>query len=131
LRHALSEELGDVRRAMEIASLPAEASTSLQHSLNELSVVIADLDDSTAGNPVHDHVTSIAVRPLVERIFRWQQRLSSAPHAVLHLDLTAESVNWFPARFRHILDNLVSNALKYRDPDKGQSRVSVFAKPSS
>jgi signal transduction histidine kinase len=88
--------------------------------------LVEDLDDSQDGHPAHDQVVAIAVRPLVEQVFRWQQRLSSAPHAILHLELSAESINWFPARFRHILDNLVSNALKYRDPDKGQSRVSVL-----
>jgi signal transduction histidine kinase len=66
------------------------------------------------------------VRPLVERLFRWQQRLSEAPHAVLHLELSAEFINWFPVRFRHILDNLLSNALRYRDPHKGESRVAVL-----
>jgi signal transduction histidine kinase len=115
-----------VRTALEIASLPAETSTRLQRSIGKLSAVIEDLDDSPADHPARDRVTAIPVRPLVEQVFRWQQRLTSAPHAVLHLELSAESINWFPARFRHILDNLVSNALKYRDPVKGQSRVTVL-----
>jgi signal transduction histidine kinase len=126
LRQALTQELDSVRRALELTALPAESSTRLQHSIGELSAVIADLDDSPAGHPAHDQVTAIAVRPLIEQVFRWQQRLSGAPHAILHLEISAESINWFPARFRHILDNLVSNALKYRDPDKGQSRVTVL-----
>jgi signal transduction histidine kinase len=125
LRHAFSHELDSLRMAIELASLPVESLTTARRAIQELAAVIDDLDDSTAGHPAHDQVTAITVRPLVEQIFRWQQRLSDARHAILHLELSAESINWFPARFRHILDNLLSNSLKYRDPDKGQSRVSV------
>ena len=68
-------------------------------------------------------MVDIAVRPLAEQVFRWQQRQQAAPGAVLELELEIESVAWFPARLRHVLDNLVSNALKYRDPDKAEARV--------
>lgn len=44
---------------------------------------------------------------------------------MLHLELSTEHVDWFPARLRHILDNLISNSLRYRDPDKGEARVTV------
>jgi signal transduction histidine kinase len=58
-------------------------------------------------------------------VFRWQQRLAGAPRAALWLELESEHVEWFPARLRHILDNLLSNALKYRDPEKAEARVSL------
>jgi signal transduction histidine kinase len=41
----------------------------------------------------------------------------------LRLELGCEHVEWFPARFRHILNSLFSNALKYRDPEKAESWV--------
>jgi signal transduction histidine kinase len=126
LRHAFSTELDSVRQALDLASLPAESATRIQHSIGELSAIVDDLDDSLGCHPAHDQVIAIAVRPLVEQVFRWQQRLSGAPHATLHLELSAESINWFPARFRHIVDNLLSNALRYRDPDKGEARVAVL-----
>jgi signal transduction histidine kinase len=49
----------------------------------------------------------------------------AAPEASLHLELSCEHVDWFPARLRHILDNLISNSLRYRDPTKGEARVSI------
>jgi signal transduction histidine kinase len=70
-------------------------------------------------------VIAIAVRPLVEQVFRWQQRLLAAPEVVLQLELESEYLEWFPGRLRHILDNLLSNALKYRDPDKAEKWVKV------
>src|SRR6188474_3455120 len=76
-------------------------------------------------HPAHDQVIAIAVRPLAEQVFRWQQRLEGAPKVALQLDLGSEHVEWFPARLRHILDNLFSNSLRYRDADKAESWVRV------
>ena len=44
------------------------------------------------------------------------------PHAQLRMELATEHVEWFPGRFRHILDNLLSNALKYSDPPRARRR---------
>jgi len=83
-------------------------------------------------HPTHDQVVAIAVRPLAEQVFRWQQRLEGAPQVILRLELETEHVEWFPARLRHILDNLLSNALKYRDPGKAESwvRLGLRASPN-
>lgn len=91
----------------------------------ELAGVLRDLHEHPGYHPTHDQVTAIAVRPLVEQIFRWHQRLTGASKAVLHLELLVDHVDWFPARLRHILDGLISNALRYRDPQKGESRVAL------
>jgi signal transduction histidine kinase len=93
--------------------------------VRELAAVLKDGYEPTGYHPAHDQVVAIALRPLIEQIFRWQQRLLSAPEATLHLELTIEHVDWFPARLRHILDNLISNALRFRDPSKGEARVSL------
>ena len=41
----------------------------------------------------------------------------------LRLELDVDHVEWFPARLRHLLDNLFSNALRYRDPVKSEAWV--------
>jgi signal transduction histidine kinase len=87
-------------------------------AIKRLTGVLDDLREQSGYHPAHDQVIAIAVRPLAEQVFRWQQRLQDAAGAALQLDLESEHVEWFPGRFRHILDNLVSNALKYRDPGK-------------
>lgn len=76
-------------------------------------------------HPSHDYVVDIAVRPLIEKIFRWQQRLAQLPNAALHLELQQENLEWFPARLSHILDNLIGNALTFSDASKGEVRVAV------
>jgi signal transduction histidine kinase len=95
----------------------------IAQTAKELAAVLRDLQEPPGYHPAHDQVIAIAVRPLVEQVFRWQQRLVGAPQAILRVELESEHVEWFPARLRHILDNLLSNALKYRDPDKVEAWV--------
>ena len=94
----------------------------------QLAGLLADLSEVPGYHPAHDQVVAIAVRPLAEQVFRWQQRLAGAAGAVLRLELQTEYLEWFPARLRHILDNLMSNALRYRDP---ANRLSVDVVRSS
>jgi signal transduction histidine kinase len=89
----------------------------------EFHAVLKDLHETSGYHPAHDQVIAIAIRPLIEQVFRWQQRMLDAPHAELHMDLSTEDIEWFPARLRHILDNLISNSLRYRDTAKGEARV--------
>jgi signal transduction histidine kinase len=91
--------------------------------------VLRDLHEQSGYHPAHDQVVAIAIRPVVEQVFRRQQRLLTVPHAVLHVELVSEHLEWFPGRFRHIVDNLISNALKYRDSEKGECRVSLSLRP--
>jgi signal transduction histidine kinase len=125
LRHHFAREIANVRNVLDDSSLPNGQTKALEEAMNAVTAVIDDLDDSSKSHPAQDQVTAITVRPLIEQVFRWQLRLLDTPHAVLHLQLSTESINWFPIRFRHILENLLSNALKYRDSDKGESRVAV------
>jgi signal transduction histidine kinase len=81
--------------------------------------VVRDLHDLPGYHPAHDQVVAIAVRPLALQVFRWQQRLTGARGVELRLELEAEHVEWFPARLRHILDNLLAHALRHRDATAG------------
>ncbi len=113
--------LGQVRQLCGGSNGPSGAATPLAgiaRAVAALEELLRDLQESPGYHPAHDQVIAIAVRPLAEQVFRWQQRLQGAPEAVLRLELESEHVEWFPARLRHILDNLFSNALKYRDPAK-------------
>lgn len=97
-----------------------------------LATTLRDLRDTSGYHPSRDQVSSIALRPLVEQVFRWQQRLQDAPNTVLQLQLEMESLEWFPARLRHVLDNLLSNTLKYRDDNKqGVVLVELKALPKA
>ena len=96
---------------------------AIDQAAQQLAAVMRDLQDAPGYHPAHDQVVAIAVRPLVERVFRWQQQLLGVPEITLQLELESEHVEWFPARLRHILDNIFSNAVKSRDPDKDQAWV--------
>jgi signal transduction histidine kinase len=95
---------------------PPPALAEVEAAARHLVEVVRDLHDAPGYHPAHDQVVAIAVRPLAEQVFRWQQRLTGAAGVDLRMDLQLDSVEWFPARLRHILDNLFAHALRHRDP---------------
>lgn len=108
----------------DAALAPTEALGELQRSNRDFVALLEDFDDSNPDQPA-DYVAEIDFRPLVERIFRRQQRLSGLEQAQLYLDLACERIVWFPGRLQHVVENLISNAIKYYDPAKGQARIQV------
>src|SRR5947209_6737345 len=110
------------------ATLPAVA--EIEQTTRELASVLHDLQEGPGYHPAHDQVIAIALRPLVEKVFRWQQRLQGATNVSLRLELETEHVEWFPARLRHVLDNLISNSLRYRDSTKAESWVQLRVRVS-
>jgi signal transduction histidine kinase len=126
VRHETWKTLKQIQRHCADAAAGGDAPPPLAAvaaAAEELAALLRDLHEPTGYHPVHDQVIAIAVRPLAEQVFRWQQRLEGAPTATLRLELESEAVEWFPARLRHVLDNLFSNALKYRDPGKSEAWV--------
>ncbi len=101
------------------------AIVQVERTILELSEVLEDLHEQPGYHPAHDQVVAIAIRPMIEQVFRWQQRLEDAPCAVLRMELEVDYLDWFPARFRHIVDNLIANALRYAEADNGESRVTL------
>jgi signal transduction histidine kinase len=122
VRHEVRGTLKQIQRLFADAPPPL---AEIEQAAKQLAAVLRDSQEPPGYHPAHDQVISVAVRPLVEHVFRWQQRLVGAPQVVLRLDLGSEHVEWFPARLRHILDNLLSNALKYRDPSKVEAWVQL------
>jgi signal transduction histidine kinase len=115
-------------RVLRLCTAPAGGAppptlAEVEAAARHLAEVMRDVRDSASYHPAHDQVVAIGVRPLAELAFRWQQRLTGSPGVALRLELSIEYVEWFPARMRHILDNLFSNALRYRDPAKAESWV--------
>jgi signal transduction histidine kinase len=119
IRHEVRDGL---RRVERLAAGPADPA-ELSAAVTDLAAVLDDLHDPPGYHPAHDQVVPIAVRPLAEQVFRAQRRLTGNRPVSLRLDLTVDHVEWFPGRLRHILDNLFSNALRYRDPAKAEAWV--------
>jgi signal transduction histidine kinase len=128
----LQQEARDhVRQAMRLCKVDglAQDTASVLGAVSEacgkFGELLKDMGEPPGYHPAFDQVVAIAVRPLAEKVFRWHQRLNNANDAVLRLDLEPDHIDWFPARLRHILDNLVSNALRFCDRSKGEIRVGL------
>ena len=106
-------------------SATSEPLAAIGMACHEFRKLLGDLSEPPGYHPAFDQVVAIAIRPLAAQIFREQQRIRYAPEAVLRFELESDYLLWFPARLRHILDNLVSNALRYRDVGKGEIRVGL------
>jgi signal transduction histidine kinase len=108
-----------------------EALAPVARAVAELRELLLELRGLPGYHPAHDQVVALAVRPLAEKLFRQQQRLAGAPEVLLRLDLESESVEWFPARLLHVLDNLIANSIKFRDPAKAESWVHLGLRVSA
>jgi signal transduction histidine kinase len=109
----------------------APGMTEIACAVTGLTAMLDDLREQPGYHPALDQVVAIAIRPLAEQVFRWQLRLQKVEAAELRLDLVEEHIDWFPARLRHILDNLISNALRYRDIAKTGTWVRVGLRVSA
>ena len=125
LRHEVRGTLKLIRGLCEGPVAGATPLAEVAAAARDLAGVLDDLREPPGYHPAHDQVVAIAVRPLIEQAFRWQRRLTRNAEVALRLELEVEHVEWFPARLRHVLDNLLSNALRYRDPVKAESWVLV------
>lgn len=126
VRQAVQDTLKEIiRHADGATSADVPVVAAMVTAAADLAGMLQELREPPGYHPAHDQVVAVAVRPLVEQVFRWQQRLLGARDVELRLALEADHVEWFPARLRHVLDNLVSNALRYRDRAKAGSWVEV------
>lgn len=126
VQHYASKTISMVARhcdELRLANNDDPLVVEIAKTAGELAKVLQDFQEPPDYHPAHDHVTDIELRPLVEKVFLWQQRLHGSLNTQLNLDLEQEQMRWFPIRLRHILDNLISNAFKFRDASKGETRV--------
>ena len=128
LQHEARDHVRQLTQLCKEATTSQDMTSALAavaESSERFSELLRDVNEPQGYHPAFDQVIAIAVRPLAELVFRWQQRFNGVSNAVLRLDLQPEYIDWFPARLRHILDNLISNALRFRDPSKGEIRVGL------
>lgn len=130
MQNQLRETLKWITSLRTSSSAPSDLPLAeINRAAEQLLNVMRDLQETPAYHPARDQVVAIAVRPLIERIFRLEQRLQNAGEVKLRLDLATEHVDWFPARLRHVLDTLILTALKNRDDSKDDRWVQVGLRP--
>ena len=123
VRQAVQDALKEIAREADGAPADVPAVAAIATTAADLGGLLNELREPPGYHPAHDQVVAVAVRPLAEQVFRAQRRLTGNVDVALRLELEADHVEWFPGRLRHILDNLFSNALRYRDPAKAEAWV--------
>ena len=80
-RQFLEQAAWPALNRIQLLCAHAEGRESTINSLEEidqttkrLASVLSDLQEPPGYHPAHDQVIAIAVRPLIEQVFRWQQR---------------------------------------------------------
>jgi signal transduction histidine kinase len=126
LRHVLSDSLMDLKVAsrndgpildvVQLTRTIAKISDQLSQFFDE-----GELTEDLMAQL--DSVAEIPIRRFVEKIFRFQQKLHEAKNAVLSIETQVESIEWFPGRLTHIFDNIISNSMRYRDPNVEHAQV--------
>ncbi len=136
LRHALQGCLMDLKilarndgPVLDVAQM-AESLSKVSGKLNQ---VFEDWELAEELMQHLDSITEIPIRRFVEKVFRFQQKLHDAQNAILCIDTLSETIEWFPARLLHIVDNIVSNSMRYRDPNVEHAQVTFALRvfPSS
>lgn len=136
LRHALQDCLMDLKIAsrndgpiLDLAQMSEQISQISEH----LDRLFEDWELAEDLMPQLDSVAEIPIRRFIEKIFRFQQKLHDAKNMNLRIDISSESIEWFPARLLHIVDNIISNSMRYRDPDveHGQVTFTLGFSPNS
>jgi signal transduction histidine kinase len=136
LRHALQDCLMDLRIAsrndgpvLNLAQMSKQISQISEH----LDRMFEDWGLAEDLMQQLDSVAEIPIRRFIEKTFRFQQKLHHAKDMSLRIDISSESIEWFPARLLHIVDNIISNSMRYRDPDveHGQVTFALWVSPNS
>ncbi|XZE45540.1 sensor histidine kinase [Pirellulaceae bacterium SH467] len=126
LRHALQDCLMDLKivsrndgPVLDLVQM-SQTVSKVCEQLNQL------FEDWELAEELMQHLDSIAEIPVgrfVEKVFRFQQKLHNAKDAILCIETAPESIEWFPARLLHIVDNIISNSMRYRDPNVEHAQV--------
>src|SRR4051812_8904179 len=79
VRQAVQDGLKEIARQAGAAANPdGPTVAAMAATAAELAGLLQELREPPGYHPAHDQVVAIAVRPLVEQVFRWQQRLLGA-----------------------------------------------------
>src|SRR5437763_1551509 len=81
VRQEMKETLRRILQRCTLRAVEAKGSEPLadiRKDAEQLAAMLAELQEPPGYHPAHDQVVPIAVRPLIEQVFRWQQRLVGA-----------------------------------------------------
>lgn len=99
----------------------------IRHNVMQLAKLVEDVLDLARSDVLNVERTDIAIEPLLQAIAEKYQESIASASIELSLRGRVETVRTERIRLQQILENLMSNAIKYHDPAKDRRLVEVVA----
>ncbi|WP_156467966.1 PAS domain-containing sensor histidine kinase [Rhizobium sp. Leaf371] len=100
----------------------------IERGLQKLDGLIENIIQLKRSRLLDEPVTAVPLLSAVEETIERLRFIDPARQVSFTVDVADDlTIRTKPARLRMILDNLISNAIKYADPDEGARRVAIDA----
>jgi signal transduction histidine kinase len=104
----------------------------MQHSIHKLDDTLKEILDYSRNARSELNVEQVDMKKMIEESFERLMYMEGSDEIKRNIKLEAEDALYTDAyRLSVIINNLVSNAIKYRDPNKRQSQIDIHAKINS
>jgi signal transduction histidine kinase len=123
-------------RSAEVAAVPEhleQVATVVENSAKRLTWLVNNLQRlARIGDPVDVPTHQMVdVQVVAEEVRRQLEEMAVTRGVMVRIDPSLPTVLTDPARLELVLLNLVSNAIKYRDPEKSEPFVEISHRPAS
>jgi CHASE1-domain containing sensor protein len=99
-----------------------------RNSLRTLETLISDILTLTEVGNINERETKIEIPMVVDDVLSKIQHVDGFDRLTIAKDLQVTSITAMPSRFGHIVENLISNAIKYQDPEEAEPFVKISTK---
>ena len=134
LRSPIVSSIGLVRMANKSLDMGDEVRTRkclthIENSLEKLEVLIKDILKLTEMKNIEETAQKVSVQAVIEQAFNDLCKLDGFDKVNKVVSLNGiDHIMTKESRFVMILENLISNAIKYRDPEETLSEIRIKAK---
>ena len=122
-------EIAKQELPIEVSDTVIECLDMAEQSLVELKTFVGDLLQLTRAQIHEEEFCEVNIADEVDRAIKKMAHLSSSNQIDIHVDVdAADTFTTQTDKFRQILENLISNAIKYHDPSEAQPCIRIHSR---